>query len=127
MKSLIKSINIIYSWYIKINNNSDKNTKDSKKNIAYSSGFACPPCRRVSKNVNFFSSKTIFFFNRIVTYDVLYVPNDHFLCILDHFLHENSTFLNIDWAGLAQKLNFRANNGLNCIKNVCWRRLRYQS
>ena len=43
MKHLIKSIKKKYSWYMKINNNSDKNTKDSKKKIAYSSGFACPP------------------------------------------------------------------------------------
>ena len=43
MKSLIKSINKIYSWYKLLNNNSNKNTNDSKKKIAYSSGFACPP------------------------------------------------------------------------------------
>ena len=44
MKCLIKSIKKIYSWYIKINNNSEKYTNDSKKKIAYSSGFACPLC-----------------------------------------------------------------------------------
>ena len=31
MKRLIKSIKKIYSWYIEVNNNSGKNTKDSKQ------------------------------------------------------------------------------------------------
>ena len=64
MKRLIKSIKKIYSWYIKINNNSDKNTKDSKKKIAYSSGFACPPwwdpttrCQSVLVRVEFESNR----------------------------------------------------------------------
>ena len=66
-----------------------------------------------------------FFFNRIVSSDILNVSNKHFWCSLAHYLPENWVFEPIRPSRCSEKSNFHAKNGLECIKNGRWGRIRH--